>query len=315
MKVRDCCKRNHLTTTMSIEIVFDDSDLDDEDEEVVISEDELGENDVPDESSSSGEEEDDGDDKESVSFESDPDDDDDDDGGEEDDDLGEETESGGIDLAEFYDETPKKTAKAIFNKRKRSKPPKVAKAKRIKKKRGVDDLVIPNYLMEDVREKTAKYLVKFTTDKNSKIVERAIYNHTVRKATVSMGCAVKKTDLGKDWFKRSYTNISYEIISSISRGVKCKDSIYNLDQNKTGLHCDSFRNEHFNDSQETSNIENPPKVMRGIHTCSVCIKDEDRVDDPDRGKRVDWYQQQTRSCDEAITTFCKCTDCGKKWRF
>ncbi|MDD4930592.1 MAG: hypothetical protein PHG66_00360 [Candidatus Colwellbacteria bacterium] len=300
---------------MSIEIVFDDSDLEEEEEEEVVSEDELGENDVPDESSSS--EEDDGDDKESVSFESDPEDEEDEDeedGGDEVD-LGDEAESGGIDLAEFYDETPKKTAKAIFNKRKRSKPPKVAKAKRIKKKKGVDDLVIPNYLMEDVREKTTEYLLKFTTDKNAKIMERAIYNHTVRKAATSMGRAVKKTDLGKDWFKRSYTTISYEIISSIARGVKCKDSISNLDQNKTGLQCDSFRNEQFNDSQETSNIENPPKVMRGIHTCSVCIKDKDRANDPDRGKRVDWYQQQTRSCDEPSTTFCKCTDCGKKWRF
>lgn len=297
---------------MSIEIVFDDSDLEEEEEEEVVSEDELGENDVPDESSSSGEE-----DKESVSFESDPeeeDDEDEDDGGDEVD-LGEEAESGGIDLAEFYDETPKKTAKAIFNKRKRSKPPKVAKAKRIKKKKGVDDIVIPNYLMEDVREKAIEYLSKFTTEKNAKIVERAIYNRAVRNAAVFLGRAVKKTDLSKDSFKKSYTTISYEIISSIARGVKCKDSISNLDKNKTGLQCESFRNEQFNDSQETSNIENPPKVMRGIHTCSVCIKDKHRADDPDRGKRVDWYQQQTRSCDEPMSCFMRCTDCGKKWKF
>lgn len=298
----------------TIEIVFDDSDLDDGDEEEeVLSDDGDG---IPDESS-----DDDGvdvDEDESISFESDADVVDDEEVDEEEDtkddeDLGE--ESGGIDLAEFYDETPKKSAKAIFNKRKRTNPPKVAKAKRIKKKKGADDIVIPNYLMEDVREKTIECLKKYTTEKNAKTVERCIYNHTVRKIALSLCRAVKKTDLGKDFFKKTYTMITIEIIFSIAKGAKCNDSISNLESNKTGLKSIGFRNEQFNDNQETDNIKNPPKVMRGIHTCSVCIKDPDRKNDPDRGKRVDWYQKQTRSCDEPSRNFCSCMDCGKKWSF
>jgi len=303
---------------MSVDIVFDDSDLEeDDDESVMFSEDELDDgDDIPDESSSS---EDEDDDKESVSFESDPEEEEDDEDENDDEtsgdtDIGDEVESGGIDLAEFYDETPKKSTKAAFSKRKRSKPPKVAKAKRIKKKKGVDDIIIPNYLIEDVREKTTSLLTKFTTEKNAKIVERSVYNHTLRKAATWLGRSVKKTDIGKDKFKKFYTTVSYEIITSISKGMKCKESISKLDENKTGLDCDTFKNEKFNDNQETKNIENPPTIMRGIHTCSVCIKDPDRKDDPDRGKKVDWYQQQTRSCDEPLTTFMKCMDCGKRWK-
>ena len=312
MNIEDCYKENHLTTTMSVDVVFDESDIEEEEDEEIVSDDIEGDEDVPDESSS---DEEGNEDKDSITFESDSESDSEEEDVEEDVEVGEDVESGGIDLAEFYDETPKKSAKAIFNKRKRTKPPKVAKAKRVKKKKGLDDIVIPNYLMEDVREKTSKYLSKFTSEKNSKIVEREIYNYTVRKAAVDIGRAVKKTDITKELFKKIYSLVSYEIISFITKGITYKDIITNLQSNKIGLNCDSFRNEQFNDNQETNNIENPPKVMRGIHTCSKCIKDDDRKNDPDRGKRVDWYQQQTRSCDEPSTVFCKCTDCGKKWKF
>lgn len=299
----------------SIEIVFDDSDLDDGDEEEeVLSDDGDDGDEIPDESS----DEDGVDEDESISFESDADvvDDEDveEDDTKDDEDLGDES-GGGIDLSEFYDETPKKSAKAIFNKRKRTKPPKVAKAKRIKKKKGADDIVIPNYLMEDIREKTIEYLKKYTTEKNAKTVERCIHNHTVRKAAISLCRTLKKTDIGKEFFKKMYTTISIEIIFGIAKGTKCSESISILESNKTGLKSVGFRNEQFNDNQETDNIKNPPKVMRGIHTCSVCIKDPDRKDDPDRGKRVDWYQVQTRSCDEPMTVKCTCTDCGKRWQF
>jgi len=33
-----------------------------------------------------------------------------------------------------------------------------------------------------------------------------------------------------------------------------------------------------------------------------------------RKHMVSYYQQQTRGCDEAITTFCTCHNCGNKWR-
>jgi len=219
----------------------------------------------------------------------------------------------GIDLSEFYDEKPKKSAKANFKRRKRNKPSTVAKSKKVKKKDEI--LVLPNYILVDVRDKTTKVLEKIINEKNSKIVEKHIFNHTVRYLTSVLGRTLKKADLSTDQFKHKYTSVSYEIITSISSGKKCKEIIASLESNKTGLNSDYFRNEQFNDNQETSNIENPPQVMRGIHTCSRCIKDEDMKDDPDRGKKTESYQVQTRSCDEPMTTFVKCIDCGKRWKF
>lgn len=306
----------------SISIIFDDSDIEEEEKDDEEKDDEsdisyisdISDVDVESDSGNSS------DSDESVTFESDEESDEDiEDDGEDVGDVGDESEVTGIDLAEFYDETPKKSTKANF-KKKRIKPPKVAKAKRIKKKKGVDDITIPNYLLCEIRDKTLSCIKSLSimsnvSEKIIKSIERNIYNHAIRNITFILKRPVKSSDLNKDLYKRTYTSISYESITSLIKGINYKDVNSNLDVNKSGINSDSFRNEKFNDSQETNNIENPPKVMRGIHTCSVCIKDKNREDDPDRGKKVDWYQQQTRSCDEPSTTFCKCTDCGKKWRF
>lgn len=39
-------------------------------------------------------------------------------------------------------------------------------------------------------------------------------------------------------------------------------------------------------------------------TCSRC-----------KQKKVSYFQMQTRSADEPLTTFCTCENCGKRWKF
>ena len=46
------------------------------------------------------------------------------------------------------------------------------------------------------------------------------------------------------------------------------------------------------------------KAKEGIFTCSKC-----------RGKKTTFYEQQTRSCDEPMTTFVQCLDCGHNMKF
>ena len=54
---------------------------------------------------------------------------------------------------------------------------------------------------------------------------------------------------------------------------------------------------------DINRIINPPKVEKGIHKCGKCKSDE-----------TWYYQLQTRSADEPMTTFITCTKCGKKWK-
>lgn len=316
---------------MSVEIEFDNSDIDDvSDEEEIIESSESEEEDeyVPPDESDSSESEDESendekeeDEEEDIQFESD-------DGGDNGDDY--EEENDGIDPSEAYEETPKKTAKAIFNRRKRTKPPKVSKVIRKKKKNQDEEIVIQNYMVGDLREKTVKLFEKLTTEKNCKILERSIFNHLVRKTEIKIGRKLKKSDLDTDMFRTGYTGVVYEIFVTMSAPsvniltgvesthtpsvVKCKDMIDRLAENKTGLQSHEFRDEQFIDRQETKNIEEPPKAKPGIHQCSKCLHDKSKKDDPERGKRTWQYELQTRSQDEPMTIFVTCLDCGKKWR-
>ena len=261
--------------------------------------------------SSSEEEEEENKEEEDISFESDDE--------EEEEDVLEEEEDGdgGIDIAEFYDDGPKSSrSKFALKCRKRTNPPKVAKQRR-KKHSNMGDNIIMDYSCDDYREKISKIINELSvTSKESKNIERLIYNSIIRKLTFDLKRPLKKLDLNNDVFGKEYLLLSYEILSRMSVCSYGEIIIFfESSESKTRLNSDEFKDQIFNDKRETNNIENPPKVMTGIHTCSVCIKDKDREQDTDRGKRIDWYQQQTRSCDEPMTTFLRCLDCGKKWKF
>jgi transcription elongation factor S-II len=45
-------------------------------------------------------------------------------------------------------------------------------------------------------------------------------------------------------------------------------------------------------------------TMEGMFECGRC-----------KSKKTSYYQKQTRSADEPMTTFVTCNNCGKKWRF
>ena len=45
-------------------------------------------------------------------------------------------------------------------------------------------------------------------------------------------------------------------------------------------------------------------IADSIITCGNC-----------KSKKVHYYQLQTRSADEPMTTYCTCTNCNKKWKF
>lgn len=300
---------------MSAEIVFDDSDIESDIESEEIDESEVDEieeseeeSDVNSEDNVSGTESDD------ITFESDDEED------ETEGDMTEEDPSenmdcgGGIDISEFYDDGPKNNTKSTFGKRKHTKPPKVAKSKRMKKKN--TDITIQTYILSETRENIIKCLTEKLSDNSvSKNIERNVYNYVIKQTTEIIGRSVKKNDLSGDIFIGLYNKLIYEIVVKIMNGVNCEDIINTIKETKFGLKEHCFENEKFIDKNETDIIENPPKVISGIHTCSVCIKDESKKNDPERGKRVDSYQLQTRSCDEPAKNFQKCLDCHKRWCF
>ena len=220
----------------------------------------------------------------------------------------------GIDPIEFYEETPKKTSKAVFNKRKRIKPPKVSIVIKKKKKRTDDnEIVIQNYMVGNIREKLILQL-KNIDEKNCKLIERAVFNSVIRKTEGEFNRKLKKSDLDSEIFRTNYISVAYESFVSISNGLSYEEQITRLNDNKINLNSVEFKNEIFIDVQETKNIEEPPKIMSGIDVCGKCYKDKDKKHDPERGTHTTYYELQTRSQDEPMTRFVECIDCGTKWK-
>ena len=51
-------------------------------------------------------------------------------------------------------------------------------------------------------------------------------------------------------------------------------------------------------------IKQDQDIKDGMFQCSKC-----------KSKKVHYYQLQTRSADEPMTTFCTCLECEKRWKF
>jgi DNA-directed RNA polymerase subunit M/transcription elongation factor TFIIS len=116
-------------------------------------------------------------------------------------------------------------------------------------------------------------------------------------------------------FKKEYTSTLYEVMMlKQTNELSDEDLITRILDTKLGVYSSEFKNENFIDQQETRNIEEPPKSRPGIHTCYKCLNDKTKQKDEDRGKRTWYYELQTRSCDEPMTCFITCLDCGNRWK-
>jgi transcription elongation factor S-II len=317
---------------MSAEISFEDSDdeilinsssSEVDDDEIVdeeIGDEDEGEEYIPEDEEKESDDESEVDEKEDnideedeeIHFESEDDEGGDEIEGEEDFEEGGE----GIDINEVYDEVPKKTAKAVFNRRKRTKPPKVSKViKKKKRKNQEDEFHIQNFMIGDVRQLSTSQFKKLLSDEKSKTIERSIYNFVVRSKETSLNRKLKKSEIDEEEFRTLYTSVVYEYINLISNKTDHNELIKRLEDNKSGLRSYEFRDEKFIDDQETKNIEHPPRAKPSeLHKCNKCWHNKDMKNNPDRGKNTYYYELQTRSSDEPMTVFVQCLDCKAKWR-
>ena len=69
-----------------------------------------------------------------------------------------------------------------------------------------------------------------------------------------------------------------------------------------GLNAPEFASSNFTDEQETRSIMAPPTMMEGIYVCREC-----------GSKKTNSWEKQTRSSDEPMTTFIRCTNCRRTW--
>lgn len=61
---------------------------------------------------------------------------------------------------------------------------------------------------------------------------------------------------------------------------------------------------HYVSGSKTNEVEDDGLQTESLLVCGACGQN-----------KVAYFQKQTRSADEPLTTFCRCSACGKRWKF
>ena len=144
-------------------------------------------------------------------------------------------------------------------------------------------------------------------EQNGDNLERGIYNYTVQEAT--------KKYIIKKWINVHFITLYINKFRMIYNNLQKKTTIDLILKKKIKPHELAFMThqellpEKWNDLINDLKIKNQNKYMPKIEastdnfTCYKC-----------RSKECSYYQLQTRSADEPMTTFVTCIPCGTRWK-
>ena len=108
-----------------------------------------------------------------------------------------------------------------------------------------------------------------------------------------------------------YKNTIYQSVGDHINGKSTKDIIKDIKGKLTGWNQPCYESNRVKREEQDNFIEHPFEVEEGVLTCHNTLNDGTTCN----SKRVFYYQIQTRSSDEPMTTFANCCACGHKWSY
>ncbi len=147
----------------------------------------------------------------------------------------------------------------------------------------------------------------------SKNVEISIYNWTLRNSTAAK-CCKTKTDLVpiKSLYKLRFATMKRALVEGaiknelVEKKIKCKDLVFmSSDQlMPEGPFAKAIMEHNEREIIIEKNKAKMDEEYEGIFKCKKC-----------KSKKTSYYQLQTRSADEPMTTFVQCIECDNHWKF
>lgn len=143
--------------------------------------------------------------------------------------------------------------------------------------------------------------------RNSGNLEKGIYNWTINEATSKK--VVKKWDnaffvqIYSDKFRSTFINLgNSDIVEQINSGaLKPHAAAFLTHQEMLPAKWDDLIQAKI--KRDINKYETKMEAATDTFTCRKC-----------HSKKCTYYQMQTRSADEPMTTFVSCIDCGKRWK-
>jgi transcription elongation factor S-II len=162
----------------------------------------------------------------------------------------------------------------------------------------------PDNFRKNIREKINKIL---DNEKNSINLEKGVFNASLKEA--SNYKVVKKWDnpyfvqIYVDRLRSIYLNLSNkDILEQINNGtVKAQMVPFMTHQEIRPDKWEKLIQEKI--ERDKNKYETQIEAATDTFTCRKC-----------HSKKCTYYQMQTRSADEPMTTFVTCIDCGTRWK-
>lgn len=163
----------------------------------------------------------------------------------------------------------------------------------------------PEKFRLNVRNKLYKFV---ENDRLADNLEKGVFNFAIDNAKKM--CIVKKWD--NDYFVHIYIDRLRTVYTNLEKNAQLVDNI-----KSKKIRADKFafmthqemKPDHWQEMIDAKKVRDDNKYAPEIYantdtfTCRKC-----------KSNRCSYYQLQTRSADEPMTTFVTCIDCGNRWK-
>ena len=146
-----------------------------------------------------------------------------------------------------------------------------------------------------------------SNEKKSKHLEIGIYNYAINEA--------KNRKIVKKWDNPYFTQIYTDRVKTILRNINMSEKLLNILLNSKKPHEIAFMtHQEMNTTKWQSIIEDKIKRDKNKYETKMEASTDTFTCRRCKSKECTYYQMQTRSADEPMTTFVTCINCGNKWR-